>query len=99
MSNYGTSPLSIYLSDFLNTSEMTDYEWEARRVPPTPRTTPLGEQGFRADALSEYLALECPRESVGWLLRQPTKVARRRRPAVALRALVWAASRGREAGP
>ena len=54
---------------------MSDYEWEARRTPRTTRPEPWGLYRPRAREVSEFLALEHPREHVGWVLRQHAQVS------------------------
>lgn len=47
---------------------MTEYEWESGRVPRGTRAGIVGGTALRPNAVSEYVALEIPREHVGWLL-------------------------------
>jgi len=49
---------------------MTDYEWEPRRVPRPARTDYLANYHPRHRAVAEFVALEHPREHVGWVLKQ-----------------------------
>ena len=49
---------------------MSEYEWETRRVPRTTRPEMWGANRPRAREVAEFLALEHPRESVAWVLRQ-----------------------------
>ena len=49
---------------------MSDYEWEARRVPRTTRPEPWSAVRPRAREVAEFLALEHPREHVAWVLKQ-----------------------------
>jgi len=49
---------------------MTDYEWEPRRVPRPPKTELLANYRPHYRAVAEFAALEHPRESVGWILKQ-----------------------------
>ena len=54
---------------------MSDYEWEERRTPRTNRPGILGLYRPRAREIAEFVALEHPRESVGWVLRQHAQAA------------------------
>jgi hypothetical protein len=49
---------------------MTEYEWEPRRVPRPNSPQFLADHHRRAREVAEFLALEHPREHVGWILRQ-----------------------------
>jgi len=69
VSSYGITARTIYLLHCLNMMVMTEFEWETERIPRVPRPTILGGHRRRPDALGRYVALELPRESVGWLLK------------------------------
>ena len=65
---------------------MSEYEWEARRVPRTNRPEPWSAYRPRAREVAEFLALEHPREHVAWVLKLhaqklPTTVKPERPPA------------------
>jgi hypothetical protein len=49
---------------------MSEYEWEARRVPRTTRPEPWAVSRPRAREVAEFLALEHPHEHVAWVLKQ-----------------------------
>ena len=49
---------------------MTEYEWEPRRVPRPISPQFLADHHRRAREVAEFVALEHPREHVGWILRQ-----------------------------
>lgn len=57
---------------------MSEFEWEITRVPRIPRPTIIGGHRGRPDALGKYVALELPRESVGWLLNGHSRSRRDR---------------------
>lgn len=60
---------------------MTEYEWEVRRVPKAPiGRVPLVLHG-RRHPISEYVALEFPRESVTWVTSRPSSAEEVRVPA------------------
>jgi len=65
---------------------MSGYEWEARRVPRTPRPEPWNAFRPRAREVAEFLALEHPHENVAWVLKQHAQkapeTAKPRRPTV-----------------
>ena len=49
---------------------MSEFEWESLRVPRRSKPEFLGMYHPRPREIEEYVALEHPRETVGWLLRQ-----------------------------
>ena len=50
---------------------MTEYEWETRRVARPTRPEFIASHHHRSTReVAEFAALEHPRESVGWILRQ-----------------------------
>jgi len=48
---------------------MTEYEWEPGRVARRAKPEFLGTYQPRSRELEEFVALEHPRESIGWFLR------------------------------
>lgn len=47
---------------------MSEYEWEARRVPRAPPTGIIGEYRPAPNPASAFAALEFPREHLGWVI-------------------------------
>jgi hypothetical protein len=52
---------------------MTEYEWEMGRAARRTKPEFLGTFRPRPRELEEYVALEHPREHVGWLLREHSR--------------------------
>lgn len=52
---------------------MSEYEWEEGRLPKVSRLSVLGAHRSRTQDLEAYVSLECPRESVGWLLHESSR--------------------------
>jgi hypothetical protein len=47
---------------------MVEYEWEVRRIPKAPDARSFGVFRLRRSAITEYVALEFPREAVAWVV-------------------------------
>jgi hypothetical protein len=63
---------------------MSEHEWETPRIPRANSGFSVGSPRRRLGPIDHYIALECPRESVAWVLkgRLTDGEASRRTPSV-----------------